>query len=144
MARVTRQAVVHVYDVLAGCRTLLLPVATVGQSVETYVVLLERVLDLYFFGDCQGGLDHLAEYIENVYGVEPPISAEICSYMERELIRRIQNTFIQIYPSRHYHFKVNDNLTTVEITESNELPRLDIIDEPLDETDAWVPERLRR
>lgn len=143
MAKVARQAVVHIYDVLAGCRTLLAPISPSGTALEMYLPLVEQVLDIYFFGERFGGLDHLAEYIEAAHDAPPSLSREICQYLERELIRRIQNTFSTIYPSRHYHFNIDDGLGHVEITESLDVyPPVPVI-EPLDETDAYIPERLR-
>lgn len=144
MARVTREAIVSIHDVLMGCRTLVRREVPVGETVEHYIPFAERVLDQYFY-NLKVREQTLAEQISDAFELDISVAEEIGCFVEQELLPRIQRTFNIIYPNRHYTYKVNELQGFIHVVES-EWPQqeLVVVAEELDDTDAWIPPRLRK
>lgn len=142
MGTILRDAIVSVHDILVGCRTLIGSAQQVSEDTEPYWKYVEYVLDEYFF-DTNHSNDRLHRGLVVMYEIDDALAKEVCSYIRRQLMRRIQNTFDVIYPNRHYTYTIDETLALLKIVESRYTSLQPTYEDALDETDAWIPPRLR-
>lgn len=143
MGRIMREAVVSIYDILRGCQTLIRREVPVGESLDNYSKYIEFVLDRYFFDLDQGDL-LLNHVIEEDWELDAALALEICRFVEKQLLQRIQRTFTVVYPNRHYQYTLNEEQGLIRIVESTwSNHRLETNLQEIDDSDAWIPERLR-
>lgn len=144
MSKVLREGIVSIYDILMGCRTLIRQEVPVGESTDHYIAFAEHVLDRYFF-DLEQGERTLADKIGDAFELDQALAQEISDFVERDLLPRIQRTFKVVYPNRHYTYTINAEQGFIRIVES-QWPGTRIVSplEVPDDSDAWIPERLRR
>ncbi len=142
MSTILRDATISVHDILVGCRTLIGSAQAVSEDTDPYWRYVEYVLDEYLF-DVNHSHDQLRRRLVDMYQIDDILADEICIYIRRQLLRRIQNTFDIIYPNRHYTYTVDEKLGLLKIVESSYQRAQLISEEIFDETDAWVPPKLR-
>lgn len=143
MAEITREGIVSIYDILAGCRTLTRREVPVGDTLDHFVPFAEHVLDQYFF-NLELEERALAEIVGDAFELPADLATEISTFVEKSLLERIQNTFRVVYPSRQYNYTVNLEQGFIRIVESKpNSQRFPTIHEEIDESDAWIPERQR-
>lgn len=145
MGTLTRQFPLPHVDLLEGCKTLVGREVPLGESIDGFMPLLDLSLNEFFFHI----RTDLTQIVQTQYGTSATTADEVSSFLQNQLHLRIQRTFGVIYPSRQYDYSFCKQSGTIIVREFEPdtqpaVERYSTDDLPVDDEDAWIPERQRR